>query len=546
MASAIKNIISMYRKIFELDKINEDQYILLMRLSYLLYILENINLNSMSKVSTYLLEKNGEKIDYSIYPKIEDYEKRLIDDLIEDGIEAQTILELDRSLQTSEKKGYILENDVDTEFIISSKVPDCVMELIYEIFDVNKSNEKRILDVSKDLNTFFLHAAENGSNHQNGYEYDYLPADNKWNEICRIRKECAAAYINENGTPRENSYDFVYMGDDFKNCLEHVKYLKINDKSKAALVVNNAQASNYKYQKTREKLIENGYVECIIDLPKYLLKKSSDSYSLLILSLNNEKIRIVDAIDIYKKGIRHNKLNKKCIKDIINLIEVNTIISKDIDYDEIKETNYILRASKYLFVKEDRGIQEKLENLCFNIFRGNQKKSTEMNYYRAYSNSKYKLILNGCISERGILLDECTNLTMIDESLEKFKVKNHSIIITRVGKPDFKSGIVELKDDEICILDGNMFCLEVNEQKINPYYVAAFFASEKGKKELHNICSGSSTLSISKNKLSELKIPVLDKRTQDILGNKYKNNIEILNKCYKEYNDIVKSIKNII
>ena len=66
-----------------------------------------------------------------------------------------------------------------------------------------------------------------------------------------------------------------------------------------------------------------------------------------------------------------------------------------------------------------------------------------------------------------------------------------------------------------------MYIIELDETKINPFYLQAFFASDTGMALLKSICVGSVLPTISLSKLKSLIIPVPPMENQYTIANKY-------------------------
>ena len=105
--------------------------------------------------------------------------------------------------------------------------------------------------------------------------------------------------------------------------------------------------------------------------------------------------------------------------------------------------------------------------------------------------------------------------------MQKFCVKNNAIVLTRTGLPEFKTAIVRKDEDTEILATGNFFVIELDERKVDPFYLQAFLASEVGETLLKSICSGSNIPMISLDKLNKLVIPLPSIKEQHQIGNKY-------------------------
>ena len=100
-------------------------------------------------------------------------------------------------------------------------------------------------------------------------------------------------------------------------------------------------------------------------------------------------------------------------------------------------------------------------------------------------------------------------------------MKDNDLIISKIVQP-FKTAIIHLEEDEMVLPVGNMYVLEVDEDRINPYYLKAFFESEIGRSMLSKANTGSVIPIISVDVLKNLVIPVPDIEVQNKIAIRYK------------------------
>lgn len=114
-------------------------------------------------------------------------------------------------------------------------------------------------------------------------------------------------------------------------------------------------------QKIRQYLVDNNYIDCIIQLPTNLffgtpiatcimvMKKGKKDNSVLFIDATNECIKITN----------NNKLTDENIERIINVFSNREDIlhfSKRVTYDAIKEKEYNLSVSEYVEAEDNREI----------------------------------------------------------------------------------------------------------------------------------------------------------------------------------------------
>lgn len=110
-------------------------------------------------------------------------------------------------------------------------------------------------------------------------------------------------------------------------------------------------------QKIRKYLVDNNFIDCIIQLPDNLFFGTSISTCIMVLKRNKKDTNIlfIDASKEFVKFTNNNKLTDKNIENIIKYFvnkEDIVNITKNAPYEDIKNNDYNLSVSTYI-EKED-------------------------------------------------------------------------------------------------------------------------------------------------------------------------------------------------
>lgn len=116
-------------------------------------------------------------------------------------------------------------------------------------------------------------------------------------------------------------------------------------------------------QKIRKYLVDNNYIDCIIQLPSNLFFGTSIATCILVMkkSKTDNKILFIDASKEFVKVTNNNKLTEENIKHIVDEFVSRADVeyfARLVDYDEIKEQNYNLSVSTYV---EQEDTREKID-----------------------------------------------------------------------------------------------------------------------------------------------------------------------------------------
>lgn len=114
-------------------------------------------------------------------------------------------------------------------------------------------------------------------------------------------------------------------------------------------------------QKIRKYLVDNNFVDTIIQLPSNLFFGTSISTLIMVLKKGKQdnKFQFIDASEEFVKAPNNNKLSKKNIERIVEIFknkEVVDYFSYLASYDEIKENDYNLSVSTYVEAKDTREV----------------------------------------------------------------------------------------------------------------------------------------------------------------------------------------------
>lgn len=135
-----------------------------------------------------------------------------------------------------------------------------------------------------------------------------------------------------------------------------------------------SRSNNKAEPKIRKYLVDNNYIDCIIQLPANLFFGTPIATSILVLKKGktDNKIFFIDATNEFVKSTNNNRLSEENADKIVDAYTNKTDIksfSRLVDFEEIETTNYDLSVSTYVEQeKEDESIDinqlnEELERL---------------------------------------------------------------------------------------------------------------------------------------------------------------------------------------
>lgn len=436
-----------------------------------------------------------------------------------------------------------------------SSTPYCLLELSNRLLDIQKSD--RVLELCSGYGSFMVNAFE----HAEEFNYTGIDLNFNGNEITKIRSYILGVNANisifdATEYKSEKKFDKVFSNypfnirrltsDDNDIVINGQKYSDIlsrtissdwlfnistinnlKDDGKAVAIMSNGGTWNSVDMQVRRIFIEQGLVEAIIAMPERLFYDTGIPTTLLVLSKNNKVVRLIDASKEYVSERRMNILSVNNINNIIEMLSKDTNISKSITNEELKENEYYFSPTRYLNKLPELKNGVRLKELVMNINRGSQIKASDLEHYKTDKITDIKYLQLTNIKNSIISYDDDEQfLDSIPEGNERYIIRDKTIVLAKIGSPYFKSAVVEVRDDEHILPNGNLFTIEVNTELIDPYYLQAFLDSELGQATLRSIMSGGVMKTISQSKLLEINVPVIDLSLQKEIANKYASNLD--------------------
>ena len=273
----------------------------------------------------------------------------------------------------------------------------------------------------------------------------------------------------------------------------------------------------------REYLIRNKLVEKIIELPDKLFSNTSIGTIMLVLSKNNNTVKVIDASEMSLKVNRF--ISNIDINKVMNCIENNSKYSKDIVDKDFENNNFSFIPSIYT-----KDVSKKMKNpvllknyiTAIRGYRGTIESELKEN------TCKYLKLTN--IVDGEVIKDTLSNIKY-DESLDKYLLKDKDVVITARGSR-FECAVVRIKDNEKIVCGENFFILRVLNQELNSYYLSVFLNSDKGQESIFSKQVRTTILSLKSEELLNSYIDLISKDKQKQIE-KIEENKFILKDSYR-------------
>ena len=281
---------------------------------------------------------------------------------------------------------------------------------------------------------------------------------------------------------------------------------------KAVAVMTNGSTWNSLDRPIREYFIREGLIESIIALPERMFEYTTISTTMVVFSHGNTSVRLVNAENLCLRGRRLNEFANEDIEKITYALDVDTEYSTTASLNEFKENDYQINPSRYLHKAEKVENGVLLGSVIRRITRGAPLNASELDELVSDKPTPMQYLMLANIRD-GIIDNDLPFLKEIDQRYEKYCIKNNCLLLSKNGAP-FKAAVARVPAGLKLLGNGNLYIIELDETKVDPYYLQAYFLSEKGFAALDSISVGASIPNISVEQLTQLAIPLLSMERQ--------------------------------
>ena len=472
------------------------------------------------------------------------YKKGITDDVVDDIFK-----ELDEL--TDEEFQKILDDRFNcySGSAVYGKCDAQVCRLATRLMEV--SNNERVLDFGSGDGSFLIEAhrctSEKSSNKNVyvGVESDEIMANISMMafELFGMEYEVDAGDYLKNELPvfdkgfsfpgfgirlEESSYSLNFPEINISNSTSSVYWTyidrmlyKMPDQGKiVALLPPNALFSS-SGEEYRKKIIENGLLESVIELPAGSLNHIGSKIALVVISRNNDFVKLIDASDLYigeKYRYGETKLDLERILNLYFSDECSKISNSD-----LLEFNNICPSS--VLSKPDEIANGKRLLEVAEIIAGTQYTISKFKEYISDIRTERRILTPADIVD-GIVKWDTLPFIMDCSKFDKYAIHEGDLIITSKSSKT-KMAVVDVEPSETIIATSGMLIIRCGKD-LNPTFLMIFLESNDGKRVLKSVQKGSVITSINVKDLENITVPVPDIKFQEMAAGKYNEQLSTL------------------
>ena len=294
----------------------------------------------------------------------------------------------------------------------------------------------------------------------------------------------------------------------------------LNHGGKAVAIMTNGSTWNTIDADTRKYFVEHGFIECVIALPAKLFSSTNIPTTMIILSHGNDSVHMVDASDLCVKGRRQNVITDELVERIYEACYNESGISKTVTSNEIAANDYMLNPGRYFLQEEivDNGVP--FESIIKSISRGAHCSAEQLDAMDSKEPTNMQFLKTSDIQD-GLITGPLQYLSFIEGNFEKYCIKDRNLIISKVGAPSYKVAVASVEEGHKLLANANLYVVELDESKVDPYYLKAYLESAEGQNRFRNIAAGTVVLSIGIKDLKNMIIPLPPLEEQQRIAARY-------------------------
>ena len=309
---------------------------------------------------------------------------------------------------------------------------------------------------------------------------------------------------------------------------------------KMVTLITNSTLANNLSVKTRQALIEKGYIESIIELPDRLLENTGIELYAVVLSYGNKGVKFLDASQAYTEQRRRKDI------DVATVLEdlANPEICKFERIESIAREGYNLLPKRYT-LKTNITDGVPLGEIC-NISRGLVISSKELDDFVTDKDTGVRYLYTK--DADGDAVDYSQSPFIDVEKLKrKFTLLDKDTWLLGRTSP-FRSNMLYVEGNDKLIANGNQFAITILPKYKNQYllpYLALYFNSKAGREQIERFAVGQLIKSLSLKDLKTLQIPKVSIERQIEVVNRIRM-IETEIKTVKEELNLLNRQKELI
>lgn len=296
-------------------------------------------------------------------------------------------------------------------------------------------------------------------------------------------------------------------------------------------------------RENRQQVLEREQLQAVITLLPGALGSTLTVAALLILSNDNQGVRLVDTTKFARSGMRYTLSTEK-IDQILTFLKQDAANSCFVSNEEMIKNNSSWLPKQYFTAKEEpikNGVR--LRQAVISLQRGYTIRRQMLEELVSTQPTPYRYLRLQDLQD-GQIQDSMLYLTELSREMQRAVISSGDLILTR-NEP-FKAAVFTGGSEEQVVANGNLFYLQLDNTQFLPVYVMLYLNSPQGQRQLENKAAGSIIQSLSRKELENVEIPLRPLAEQEAIVKQYEEYLNQLNELKKQENKIYDKLRKLV
>src|SRR5699024_4244490 len=173
-----------------------------------------------------------------------------------------------------------------------------------------------------------------------------------------------------------------------------------------------------------------------------------------------------------------------CALPIVEAYEQEDEISKHLTYEDFEKQEFILTPIRYFGFIPDASKMTPIDDLTRSINRGAMITRKELDAMTTMKDTGIKYLKIQDI-ENASINKNLPNLKNVDEKYHNYFLKEGNLVISKSSP--YKIARVENPKNTKILATGNLYYIEIDEDKVNPIFIEMYLKSDEGQAQLERL-----------------------------------------------------------
>lgn len=318
----------------------------------------------------------------------------------------------------------------------------------------------------------------------------------------------------------------------------------LSKSGKAVAIMSNGSVWNTADIAIRKEFVEKGLVEAVIALPEGLFSDTNIATTMIVFSHGNKSVKMVEKIDYDIMSMLDGYEEK-----ILAGLKSDTEYSKTVSLSELRDNDYVLNYNRYITPTFKFKDCKKLGDFIVSIKRGVSYREVSLDDVpTTFPDPRLTLSLSNI--KNGLIDEELPSVFYPENTIKSdMFLKENDLIISKSGEPYKIAVFTEPQPkpwgEEPVVASGNLYVIELDKTRINPYYVKVFLESQQGKALLNSRSNQATIINISRKELEKLDIPVPPLDIQNKIAEAYLARVDEYKVCQAKLEDVTNRMNSV-